>query len=241
MKIVKTESVRLEDLVLDESIYPRHQINEVCVNEYCNSLKAGAKFPPIIVDVKSKRTIDGFHRHKAHLKAGLQNIDVEWREYENEKELLWDAINLNSVHGLKLTAFDQTRCIIIGEKAGMTSEELMSALVITKSKFETIKVNRIRQFETSPITAPKSKSTPKFEPVAVKRIIADATEDTVSNEQISGQKSMGCMRALYYIKEAKKILELDLLPINETNVEFVRQLDGVCINWIESHAVNKGA
>lgn len=242
MKVVKTETVNIATLLLEYDIYPRHSTSEVRINEYYTSLKAGAKFPPIIADIKTRWVVDGFHRYKMYLKAGVEKVEVEWREFEDKKELIWYAINLNSAHGLKLTTYDQSKCIIIGEGAGMTDDELTSALVITKIKFESIKANRIRQVEISPLTIPEgTKEIPKFESVAVKRIIADATEETVTDEQVSGQKSMGCMRASYYIKEARRILELGVLPVNDINIDIVRHLSTSCVNWLETNSVNKGA
>jgi len=241
MKIIKTEIVNIEDIIINDGIYPREKPSEVRIGEYLSSYKAGAKFPPVIVDIKTKQLIDGRHRYDMYRKAGAQQIEVEWREFENEKELIWYAINLNSTHGLKLTTFDQARCIIMGESAGMTEEELSSAMVITKSRFETIRVNRIRNVEVGTIQGPDKKDIPKFESVAVKRIISEATEDTVNTAQLAAQKSMGCMRALVYIKESIHILKLNLLQFSDVNADFVKQLNEACMEWLESHPVNKSA
>jgi hypothetical protein len=65
--------VRLDEINLDEDIYPRKTFSHKTVEHYVEALKGGAVFPPIVVqkvrdnDGKEKLIcIDGWHRVTAY-------------------------------------------------------------------------------------------------------------------------------------------------------------------------------
>ena len=68
--------VRLENLTVDEDIYPRPRISQKTVENYMEALKGGAVFPPIdvqkvLVEKNGRQMeelicLDGFHRIQAY-------------------------------------------------------------------------------------------------------------------------------------------------------------------------------
>ena len=67
--------MKASELLLDYDLYPRERIEPFNVNQMIEALTAGRELPPIIVDRKSLRVIDGFHRVKAYQR--LHGPDAE--------------------------------------------------------------------------------------------------------------------------------------------------------------------
>lgn len=74
-------SLNTAELILDYGLYPRHSIDSQHVSYMVESIRAGVALPPVVIDKKSKRVVDGFHRVTAfqhlmdRLKALAELID----------------------------------------------------------------------------------------------------------------------------------------------------------------------
>jgi len=126
---------KIENLVIDNDIYPRIHINHKTIDAYTEALKAGAKFPPIevqkIIDNGEEKIIvlDGLHRLEAYKKYNeeikqskldeqnnlkpITEIDVVyWNDNILDKKewlnkLREEAIRKNLAHGDRLTNEDK--------------------------------------------------------------------------------------------------------------------------------------
>jgi len=106
--------LKLDNIVKDPDIYPRTQISHQTIENYAEALKAGARFPSILVqniheDGKAKTIIlDGFHRLEAYKKAGLDGIEVTyWRDEILDKAEWLEKLRIvstqcNLTHGDRL-------------------------------------------------------------------------------------------------------------------------------------------
>ncbi|MEU1290137.1 helix-turn-helix domain-containing protein [Kitasatospora sp. NPDC005856] len=65
-----------------------------------------APLPPILVDRRSMRVIDGMHRLMAALLKGQETIDVEFFDGSTDDAFLW-AVEANVTHGLPLSHADR--------------------------------------------------------------------------------------------------------------------------------------
>lgn len=59
-------TIKLDSIVWEPSIYPREKWNTSTIERYADAIKAGAKFPPVIVEAGTNRLLDGKHRTEAH-------------------------------------------------------------------------------------------------------------------------------------------------------------------------------
>lgn len=153
--------VKASSLVLDMNLYPRHHMDELCIADYVEALKAGATFPAVIADRKSKRVVDGWKRTTATLRFGGDDaeIDVEFRNYPDEKTLLLEAIHLNAIHGERLTRHDQRRCVILCERLKIDGDQIARALNLTLDKLSVITTTGIhRDSEGRGVAAAKQPS-----------------------------------------------------------------------------------
>lgn len=117
--------MKLDEIGLDEDVYPRKQISHVTVKAYADALKAGATFPPILVQKvgaggkNSAIVIDGFHRVEAYkLHNGgegvtpIEEVEVQfWRPEVLDKSEWLEALRIESAlrnlkHGDRLKGSD---------------------------------------------------------------------------------------------------------------------------------------
>jgi len=97
--------------------------DESVVAEYAEQMKAGSKFPPMIIgvypedDERKEMFIDGVHRLMAMVSSTPQkahkNVDVtvEYVEYKNAAVALGTALRLNVGRGLSVSPADRNRRI----------------------------------------------------------------------------------------------------------------------------------
>ncbi len=114
----KISKVKALSLVVDWSLWPRHEANSVDsanIRKIKEAYFAGCILPPIVIDAKSRRIVDGVHRHKAVLSVfgDEAEINVIEKDYKNDMEIFIDSIKLNNIHGLPLSPRDQIHCIIM--------------------------------------------------------------------------------------------------------------------------------
>jgi hypothetical protein len=89
------KTVKLADMFLDETIYPRKDANvdSKRVARYVACLRDGEAFPPIKVDPQDTkyRILDGLHRKKAYEEIGTTEIEVEIIDLNGQSPLLFAA------------------------------------------------------------------------------------------------------------------------------------------------------
>src|SRR5262245_29364171 len=95
----------LEELKIDDSIYPRTRVSGFNVQRMISALEAGLKLPPIVIEAEANRIVDGRHRYEAYSQQGLKTIDVTKKSYASEADIYADAVRLNTGHGEPLDQF----------------------------------------------------------------------------------------------------------------------------------------
>jgi hypothetical protein len=134
--------MRIAELIEDLGIYPRSQVDDVNIARLRDVYVNLGKFDSLpVVDVKSKRIIDGVHRIRV-LRRELGDeaeIEVEAQSYKNEQEMYLDAIRLNSHHGKNITGSEMITCLIKGMDIWkLQHEPLARAFGITVERVEAI-------------------------------------------------------------------------------------------------------
>ena len=59
-------TIEISAIVWDSTIYPRDKWNTSTIERYADAIKAGAQFPPVVVEQGTNRLLDGKHRTEAH-------------------------------------------------------------------------------------------------------------------------------------------------------------------------------
>ena len=109
-----TESVRLDEIIVDAGTQVRETIDDDVVEDYAEHLAEGRTFPPVTVfrDGVKQYLADGFHRFRAHQRAGRTHIEAKVHA-GTLNDALWFAVGANRAHGLRLKQGDKKRAIVL--------------------------------------------------------------------------------------------------------------------------------
>jgi len=102
-------------ICLDAGTQPRAEIDSQVIQEYAEAMKAGAKFPPVVVFSNGgdeRWLADGFHRVWAAQLAKLSLIEATIRKGSKREAVLY-AVGSNAEHGLRRTNADKRRAVMI--------------------------------------------------------------------------------------------------------------------------------
>ena len=208
-----TRMVKIAKLVLDYDLYPREQIQSFNVRQMVEALEAGTVLPPIIVERKSKRVVDGFHRVRAYQKLYGKDAEVSaiFRTYEGEAQMFAGAIALNSTHGRNLTPYDRARCLARAEELKMDPAVVAKALNMTIETMGRLKTERLGYFHTKPIV--------------LKRTITHLAGEELNEEQFEYNRRAGGMNQTFFINQIIAMLEADVVDWeNERVVKALKHL-----------------
>lgn len=193
------ETMKAADIVLDFDLYPRGQVDNQHVGEIREAMRAGIEMPPVIIDKKSKRAVDGFHRIRAELAENGEGatIQVVAKKYTNDKAMFLDAMRFNVGRGHDLTPYDKARSIIRAGALKITDMELAEVLKVTVEK-----IVGVREVKTA-------KSNGKLCPI--KRTIQHMAGKPLTRKQVEANARLGGMKPRFYVNQIVTLIEADLL------------------------------
>ena len=191
------DRIKVSELLLDYELYPRERIEPFNVTQMVEALKAGRELPPIVVDRKSHRVVDGFHRLRAYQKLyGLDaEIPVEVRDYKDDAQMFADAVRLNANHGRQLSTYDRARCIARAESLKLEPAVISSILNMTLGRIADMKVERFATY--------------KMEPRVLKRTTAHLAGKELTDDEAEYNIKAGGMHHTFYINQVIAMLEAD--------------------------------
>ena len=207
------ERLKLNQLKLDYDLYPREHVDNYHVRELVEALEAEANFPPILIDAKTKRVIDGFHRVEAFRRVWGDDalIEAEAKEYASEADMFADAMEANSKHGRGLSPYDKARSIAKAETLGITLDKVSSLLQLTVDTVKEMKQERFAYYQTKL--------------VALKRSAMHLAGQELDEEQMNYARKAGGLNQGFYINQVIAMLESDSLDDkNERVMNLLRKL-----------------
>lgn len=207
---IMVKKMKLSKLLLDYELYPRDRIEPYNVNQMVEALRAGLELPPVVIDRKSKRVVDGFHRVRAYQKLyGLDaEIPVEVRDYKDDAEMFADAVRLNASHGRQLSPFDRARCIAKAEVLNLGLEVISSMLNMTAHSIAEMKAQRFATY--------------KMAPLVLKRTTAHLAGKELTDDEVRYNVRAGGMHQTFYINQVIAMLEAD--TVNWENPKVLNSL-----------------
>lgn len=202
------------ELIVDFSLYPRASIDSHHVGEMRKSLDAGTVFPPIVIDKKSKRIIDGVHRSRMYAAAFGEDhpVEVVEKSYKSEAEMFLDAARYNSAHGLRMDTHDKAHCVIRAIALGIDDEKIAGALHVPVSYVDGLRVDRTAVGKGG-LTVPLKRT---MQHLAGKRLTAS---QQAANDKMSG------MQQAFYVNQLITLIESGSLNMaDESLLERLRVL-----------------
>lgn len=194
------KTIKVCDLVFDEELYPRNNIDTANVTALVEALTHGAELPPIVIDQK-KRLIDGVHRWKAYKRLYGDDYEIECiqKRYKKDADAFLDAMRYNGSHGARLDQCDRTRCLIISERLGLTIDLVAGALHVPADKLGALRNDRVA-------TTQSGLSVP------LKRTVRHFAGQTLTKRQMEANDALSGMRPAFYANQLIQLIEADMLP-----------------------------
>lgn len=191
-------TLNITELVVDMNLYPRSQIDDNHVSYMIRAFRAKSKFPPIIIDKKSKRIIDGVHRYNMYkrIDRGMA-VEVIEKQYKDDAEMFWHAMRLNADHGKGLTPFDRTKCIAKSGQLGLTKIQTADALLMTLADVGKLQKERMGRYKVNGIVA--------YEPL--KRTIRHLAGEVLTERQWEANEKLSGMNQQFYAEQLITIIE----------------------------------
>lgn len=204
--------IPIAELVLDFDLYPRNNLDSSQIASMIASIAIDAALPPIIVDRKTKRVVDGFHRVRATRKVKGDNATILCieRDYKNDQELFEDAVRYNAIHGVRLDKADRTRCIIIAERLHIPLARLAGALRMPHPDVRTMRLTRIAR-DKHGLRIP------------LKNTIRQWAGRTLTDQQVEVNAKLSGMDQAFYARQLVLLIEADLL--DRTDEKLMKQLE----------------
>jgi len=208
---------KVGELKLDYNLYPRRELVSGNLSQMRNAHEAGAELPPPIIDKKSKRVTDGFHRVTTYLRCEGPGYEIECLEksYKNEREMLLDAGRLNSINGVNLDNYDRAHFAILGHKLGIPDADLASALHMPIDRFQklTIQKTAFARSKGKPLSVPKKgkhadeSALSAKNQIPIKRTISHMAGKILENGQVEAIGKLGGMAQIWYVDQLILLIE----------------------------------
>ncbi len=106
------QTLQLKDIVVDEEIQARVEVDELVAGGYASAMERGDKFPDLVVfyDGIIYWLACGFHRLLALVGLGRSEVDCEVIKGTRD-DAQWYAIGCNKSHGLRRSNADKTKAV----------------------------------------------------------------------------------------------------------------------------------
>lgn len=221
----KTVKVKVLSLVIDYDIYPRMSVDSQHVGYLVEARSAGKTLPPIVIDKKTKRVVDGVHRCKAEirLRGDEAEIDAIEKEYASEKELFLDAIRLNAHHGARLDRHDRVHCAILGGQKRIAKSALAEAMHMNLKRFEELVKARTAFAATPKSVRDNGGAKPEPRHIPIKLAVQHmAGKEITASQEEAITKRLGGNQPMFWVNQIILLIEENL--IDEENSKLIARM-----------------
>ena len=209
-------TMKAAELVLDFDLYPRNNLdahNVRCIQE---AMALGVELPPVIIERKTKRVVDGFHRVRAKLKQDPNGeLQVIEKTYKNDADMFLDAMRYNATHGARLDPCDRTRCVLIAERLSIPMDAVAGALHVSEDKLGDLRNTRTATTRAG-LTIP------------IKRTMQHMAGRRFTKAQCEANNRSSGMNQVFYVNQLVDLIESGLLnKEDEKLIERLQHLHGL--------------
>ncbi len=108
------KTVNLKDITFDESLYPRSVCDWQTTYDYLESMKTGAKFPPIDVAMWNNKLVlvDGKHRIEALKRLKKKKVNARVHTNWSREKIFKEAVRANIAHGRGLSPYEKRKIAV---------------------------------------------------------------------------------------------------------------------------------
>jgi len=156
---MKIKTIKIKDIALNEETQQRVSIDLDIVSEYEESIKCGAKFPPITVFFDSAQywIADGHHRYHAYNNIGNDDIDADVNDGTKDDAIMF-SFGANRTHGKRLTNADKyknvKRALYFHRTKDLSEREIARICEVTHPYVSKIKKEILNKVVVTVTTTP---------------------------------------------------------------------------------------
>ncbi len=124
---METQIVKIGDLTIDPKLTAIRHVNPVFVSRYRQVYRYTPKVMPLLlVDANTYRVVSGNHRLTAMTKEFPEDYEIQvyWKRYSSEKEVLEDFARENMNHGNAIDTYTKKKLMLALFNLGATPEEI---------------------------------------------------------------------------------------------------------------------
>jgi len=130
---METKKVKAVELVFDWNLWPRSEAGDLDgtnLRRMKDAVLAGVKLPPVLVNRKDNRIVDGFHRVRnvLNIYGDEGEIEVIYKDYATDAEIFIESARLNNQHGLPLSPRDRVHVFLKARKMKIPVPAIAEAL-----------------------------------------------------------------------------------------------------------------
>jgi hypothetical protein len=210
-----SKKIPIEKIAIDASLYPRSGVNDFTIHRMVAALQVGTILPPIIIEAKTLRLVDGRHRYETHKREGLKTIEVEEKVYKNEADLFADAVRFNIGHGQPLDTYSVRNAIIRLETYGYSKEAI--------SEVVRLPLDDIKKIEKRGFANDESGKS-----IALKGGLSHLAGHTLDKQQREINRRYSGPKAVFFVRQIAGLLANDMHPQTKT---FTDEMDSLCELW----------
>jgi hypothetical protein len=210
--------MQLSKIVVDESLYPRSGVSEINVHRLVSALKTGARLPPVVIEKKTCRLVDGRHRYEAYTRLKRPSVDVIEKAYRSEAELFADAVRLNVGHGEPLDHYNVRSAVIRLTEYGFAKEAI--------SEVVRLPLEQIVKIERGYVASDASTG----RPVALKGGLSHLAGSKLDKEQLEVNRHFSGGKVIFYVRQLIGLVQHDMVPESES---FEQEMDALVKAWLE--------
>jgi len=199
--------IPLASVVLDYDLYPHFSVDKQHVSYMVEAMMADVEFPPIIIDKKSKRVVDGFKRVLGFVRhlGDEGSIKAIEKTYKNDAALFLDSMRFNADHGVKLDRHDRVHCIHLGRKLKISMDDIAQALHMKIDQLESLKVRRTAF----------TKDNGEME-IALKRTYQPWAGKRLTRRQAMTNERSGGMDPVFYVNQMIDMIESEMFDLENS-------------------------
>ena len=128
--------IKISELKQSPDILEIRRVNPVIVSRYRQAMRAGEKFPNMVVQKGTNTIVQGNHRFEAYLSEYGEDhtVTVQEKAYKSDTEMIADSVHDNARHGEPLDGIGRKRAIVKLTQLGMKPEELAQLMGVSVKK-----------------------------------------------------------------------------------------------------------
>lgn len=215
---MRNKILEINQIVIDEKLFPREKVNENTVKEYVRAIGSGDQFPPVYVGFYNGKNylIDGRHRYESYKLCGEKYIQCEIKDnFPTFDDMFLASIKANLKHGLRFTKKDKIKVAITMSNMKFTLDDV--------SNLSGVPIKEIQRFnmKLKPILSLKKQvETGKLPEVISQKVIQK--EDIKVAEVVEGNKEE---LQIYQLEDIYNFfIEEELITDDKRIFNFIRNI-----------------